>query len=734
MLAFARPCSGQVVATPMLRPGQNFGQNLQVANGPRGAVTYLYNFNGSLVTLPASPQGAGYSPQSGLQLSINIDWPGQYGYRPVDLTVRTAKPTTQEQRITVRFNAGDYSSKGRSIEVEDSFLFPRGATTASGRILVPQYQDWYMLGWRVWIDGRPDDFLAVKDASGFQLGPGATNMGVILAGTTVTQTSAYQVALQGAYSGSAVSVKPMALAELPVDWLEYSTLDVVIIPAAELITLVERHREQATGLLRWVRAGGNLWVTEAGQDWRRLATIDEALDSPAAADAPKAAEPEGADSPEALQRELAARGWRRPPTNERASEPTEAALLLSGFETGQSALALLPKIVSAPLAEAIGSYFRPPPGRHFLVRGYGLGAITAFRTGLGGSFNPAGNPLFVSLNQTLLQPRISWATRHGNQPNGFNPDFNKLLIADVGVAPVGMFQILITLFVVGIGPLNYWLLRRRNKLPMLLFTVPAAAVATTAVLFAYGLFADGFGVKVRARTLTLLDQRAGEAASWGRLSYYAGISPRGGLKIPRSQAMYPMYPEWAVGYRTWTRNLQPLRELVWANDQQLTRGWLASRTPTQYQAVSAGASNRKLELRVTARGLRVVNRLGVDVTHLAVEDHQGRVYWCENLPVDQGQLVPETDWDKVNVQIRRLFTENLPEAPVGADSGYTGAGFDFTASQSIMEGRLGAINSALVRSWGKGRYIAFTQQAIGIDLGVDGADEQASFHVVEGRW
>ena len=52
------------------------------------------------------------------------------------------------------------------------------------------------------------------------------------------------------------------------------------------------------------------------------------------------------------------------------------------------------------------------------------------------------------------------------------------------------------LFAVAIGPLNYWLLKRKNKLPMLLATVPIAAAVTTLLLFIYGIFADGFTVRI----------------------------------------------------------------------------------------------------------------------------------------------------------------------------------------------------------------------------------------------
>jgi hypothetical protein len=51
-----------------------------------------------------------------------------------------------------------------------------------------------------------------------------------------------------------------------------------------------------------------------------------------------------------------------------------------------------------------------------------------------------------------------------------------------------------------------------------------------------------------------------------------------------------------------------------------------------------------------------------------------------------------------------------------------------------MEARLEAINSPMVVGWGPRKYIAFTKQAIELDLGLDDIAEESSFHVIEGCW
>jgi hypothetical protein len=717
-----------VLALPSTLLAQNFAavpapaqpaQVVNFASGPLGQTQYLTTGNGSTVTLPVTRSGApGFSRQNGLQLSIDINWPGQYGYRPVVFKLTSKTAATADRRITIKFTSGDWvPPRGKAISVKQSFTFPAGATTASQMLLVPRFQDWQIATWRVEVDGRSDDYLGIDQMYFGNMGISQAGAGVMSLGLNPAQISASNILLQNASNGLGVNVMPMDDKPLPANWVEYSTLDVFIMPAARFEKLADDEPRQTEALLRWVRSGGNLWLTRCGNRWQRLPTIERSLGVEVRV------ESDGEVSPEVAAE---ARGWRFPPIGDRSTEPSEGALLLAEFNTGSPKAGSWSGLIAKYLPKGV------QPQRQFVVRGYGLGVVTAFRHDLNGGSMTTNNGTVNVITQSLLGPRMTWASRFANQPDQANEEFNNLLIPNVGVAPVGLFQVLITLFVIVIGPLNYWLLQRKNKLPMLLVTAPAAALATTILLFAYGMISDGFEVQARARTLTLLDQREGDVVSWGRLSYYAGIAPRNGLSVPSDQLMYPIMPLWAAG-RYGGRATGAPREMTWAKDQELTRGWLASRTPTQYQAVISRPSKKRLDLRVTDKGLQVVNRLGVDVTHLAVEDHDGRFYWCENLADGKGQVVPATDQNVLAKGVRQLFTANLPESPGGDEIRY-GGNYGLSLSQSIMEGRLEAINSPVIQSWGPGKYIAFTDRAIELDLGLDDLVEEASFHVIEGTW
>ena len=137
-----------------------------------------------------------------------------------------------------------------------------------------------------------------------------------------------------------------------------------------------------------------------------------------------------------------------------------------------------------------------------------------------------------------------WYQRHGMSLHRANDDYWNWLVPGIGRAPVGSFLILIAAFVVVIGPVNYFLLRRKRRLYLLLVTVPLGAALVTAALFAYALISDGLGIRVRVRSFTEIDQRAGRAVSWSRQSYYAGLAPSGGLTFPETAVVFPIehYP------------------------------------------------------------------------------------------------------------------------------------------------------------------------------------------------
>ena len=674
--------------------------------------------SGDNLTIPFTKMGKPtYSSQSRLQIRVDSTWAGNRGYRPVRVTVSMAKPATADTQITIDFHAGNWRNEYRAISVETDLELPQGASSVTTTLSVPQYFDWNGYGWDTWVDGVKDEQLCMAGTGFNAVSTGAVAVGSFSTG--LWNTSPTQLLISA--TGNAVESQDFNYQNLPSDWTDYTCLDVMSTTVGALELLRVSAPEKLEALLRWVRSGGNLWVSEVGQDFSELAIVERIVS--------------GGSETAPIDFDFAAARlghWRFLMLSQEGRARLKDLIRLSMEESGEeSALSSIEITVSDDPQRASDSR------RWFVARSLGMGTVVAFQSAPRRR-RPAGEDASIALQRSSLTDNLNWAGRYGNDPASGNPNFNHLLIPDVGAAPVFEFQMLITLFVIAIGPVNYWLLKRQNQLPLLLVTVPVAALAATLMLFVYGFFADGIGTRVRVRSMTMLDQNVGELASWARLSYYAGIAPSDGLRMPDDTTVYPILPTQSRNSGFGRQYVNQQRSVEWTDEQQLTRGWLGSRTPTQYLAVTARSTKKKLQFEHLHGKLKVTNLLGTNVLALVVQDSDGNLFTCDSVDTEGSAVLEPSTYVKSAAKIRRFLTENIPQLPAGYvesrrnRSRRQNSGISMT--DSLMELHFEAIVSPIAISWGDRTYVAITEAGIEVPLGLDDAMETSSFHIVRGSW
>ena len=318
------------------------------------------------------------------------------------------------------------------------------------------------------------------------------------------------------------------------NWINYVGLDVIFLSLADVDALAASRPKVWQALAEWTRAGGNLCVYGVGDDWHGLATLDRLLE--------RGVTEKDADKPY--------RGWSTPSTDlfGQGLQLGNNTLLNEDDTTGASA-PLPPGSGSArrrPRCLASPSTFRKrtsaacPAKMPFVTCQVGFGQVVGIASA---TPFPGDRRQWQWLFNTISPERWRGRFRQGLSLDFENPSFDNFLIGDVGLPPISLYRVLITLFVVLIGPLNYWFLRRHGRLHLLLFTVPAAALLATAGLLGYVFIADGLESRLRARSFTFLDQRTHQATSWARLSYYTGLAPSAGLVFPADTAVLPLEKE-----------------------------------------------------------------------------------------------------------------------------------------------------------------------------------------------
>lgn len=671
--------------------------------------------------------------RSGLNLSVDNHWVQGRGYRPVRVVINALKVANYDRTIEIHLQAGsDWRSDRHGICARQTISLPAGLASAAATILLPQFLDWQRFSWKVYVDG----FEAPELDAAPMRGPAASGghepdkphvLVVVAKKTAVGKPTAVPVAdpRQGPQNrvlfppnvaGSANELE-LGWSELPDRWLEYSCLDSVYISFQTLKLLSQGGPSTLTklkALRNWVGTGGNLYVYNVGAD--ELPQLESLfglkLDS---------SEPPGK------------RGWKTGHDantsvllEQAESAAQDAAETDAAIDTTQWGVrVVLHPQQQQPLLQRFASTF--------LWRDYRLGCLVAIAGNRPADFE-------ASLPREVpAPPRQQWIFRHGISFEQGSQDFWTMLIPDVGLAPISEFRVLITMFVIAIGPVNYWLLRRVGKLHMLLITVPVAAALVTGGLFLYAVVSDGFDTRVRVRSFTEIDQRLGEAVCWSRQSYYAGMAPSEGLNMPEDVTVYPVeFPS-----RYYSRdNMDRQRDVHWDGKQRLSRGWLDSRTPTQYLVIGARDSDKGLTFPKTAEGMRVRNLLETPVHYLLVCNPDGEFYWGESIPKDGSATLSPITEKMARGKLKPIFRQNWPRPPGVMNDG----GDVFGLSQGRYWQNYGGSFQAnrmeqLMGRWmefapppSPRSYLAIVERSPEVRLGKDDLIESASFHVVLGRW
>lgn len=190
-------------------------------------------------------------------------------------------------------------------------------------------------------------------------------------------------------------------------------------------------------------------------------------------------------------------------------------------------------------------------------------------------------------------------------------------IAGLGKAPVTVFVLVILLFAVLVGPVNFVLLRRRKKPLLALVTVPVLGFGTTFVILGYGIFHDGFGVRGVVTSWTVLDQARHEAVAVAARTLFAGLAPNE-LSMPQDSLVLS-------GRAGELRGEWPDRWHWDADRERLDGGVLPSRTVTPLLSVGEGPARQRLTVkRIGDDALEVLADGGIaPVGRMALCDLEG---------------------------------------------------------------------------------------------------------------
>jgi hypothetical protein len=642
-------------------------------------------------------------------LAIEIDsWDAHSavgGYYPVFVSISNSRGP---RRLTIELVNQAYptkSSVSRTIELAAN-------SRSRVKLSVPVMGGYFMYELRVREGSREHDKLRTSASPGnvFSGSGGPTVLTLSPVDVTPLLEATRLASGRGCNGNELRSVAP---ADLSPDWIDYTTFDLIVASVKQLEQMTATSRE---AICRWAMAGGTLVVYGAGDDRENSPVVNRLLDLP--------------------RRGPADAHWEQPRIEDRHTRAHDREKELSrvsqrrrriGFYQDQAQ-------VVTPLVQTPPRPFSGKP--HFSFRPFGLGQLVVI-----GPDNAAPGTIedWCWVMNALGPGRLVWLQRHGMTARGENPDFWNMLIPGVGKVPVSLFQASIVLFAVVIGPVNYLVLKRQRRLPMLILSAPLLALVAAMGLLGYAIASDGFAIRTRTRSVTVLDQVRGEVVSWSRISYYAGLAPSRGLQFSTETAVYPIDPE--------DRSMAP-RAIDWTQNQNLRRGWLPARTLTQLLTISHRTAEERIEIVGEPSGaVRVRNNLGVPIRKLVLCDERGALHTAGRIDRDGRATLTRETIEKVHAELRSLVQAQKAEIPKEIEDrdyelfftsrwrffGYNGDVPE--SSTSLMEQVLKSLSSdaaGLSRTLRPRTYVAIADAAPAIEYGVPGTQDEGSLFVIVG--
>ena len=701
---------------------------------------------------PCAAGGSEYSLRGhDLVLAVDSRWAGgaRGGYWPVRISVLNRGPARD---CTFRFRpvAESIPSVQKSLRLEQnasarfSLPVPLVGMGTAGELQV------LSAGGSV-LSGMSQHLVLADFATEMVLGPAT-----LVVGETRVETALLEQGIRGLLTGESAGaaggggpygsyygsgypgyapdadVQLVPARSLPTAWVDYTSLDLVVISLTDLSTLDEGRRN---ALAAWLETGGNLlvWGTDKLPDGEaslnRLLSLD--------------------------RRTAIAPSWqkatmqqRKPVEVEASESPFDAELPEVPPELAGLAPDELRKAMEA-LARLNGQFRNgetsqwnwPAEPNTFQTREVMSGLLLTFP---GDPFE--GTPHdWAWLLRTIGPDRWEWGKRQGFDARAASTGFLEFLIPDVRSVPIYAFMLLMTMFAIVIGPVNYLILWKKKQLHLLIGTIPVFAFVTSLALFGWSTVSHGFGVKARSRSLTILDQATRTQVTTSRLALFAGVSPSDGLRFSPETAVYPIWP---------TIGAFQQGSVDWTSTQHLPNGWLKSRTRTQLLTVRHREQRGRLNIgSATGDSLTVANGLEWPLRKLIVRLHDGRLFQGGSLAAGDSLALTATD----EAAFRDLRDE-LMEYPLAVPEHLRQSGLHSTLqystgpfgrhygwqqqesasalqfSSSLMERRLAPLSAASPRADAlePGSWIAVLDAPPDLEYGVEEVEESASLHVAIG--
>ncbi|WP_182867210.1 hypothetical protein [Stieleria mannarensis] len=634
--------------------------------------------------------------QAGFTMFVISERLGNEGFQPITLRFQAiGKSFTRQRRLRILFRPRTQYATKIDFQFACDVTVPQGVKTFDQPVLVPHFYRWESCSVQIIEDGRRLGKLAsklaippnVKDWGQYM------SIGIMIPRDAATSTAAWARfpdvrSIVTVLGEGPISTKDdikrlgdkqarkliddvvygwarFRLIEedaLQGSWIGYSQLDLILAPYPLLRRIEQEQPERSAEIKRWVSAGGQIWAYAAPPPAGAPPAGTQPAGAPPAGAPPAGTPPAGtppAQPPSAtlsaswlageqIDVNKAIRYTANPATSLSLREPNDlSAIQYQPWNYGSYYSNSYAYGASETTRKSV--YEDLVAAKHPMVQTIPRGKLAA---GLG--VMPYGWGRVVLIDQedpfpgsfqfwkALEMDKQRWGERNGVEYATGNDSYWAWLMSTVGQPPVTMFVILNGLFVLVMGPLLYFGLRRRGRLYLLYFLAPTLAFLTTMGLAFYAFLSDGFDNRARIRQLTWIDGRhpVSDArenqtprypiVDQSRQTYYTVVDNQRGLRFDGDAFVLPVHhSEMMNTYNYYVADdSRPGEYLIdqIGNDRRYSGDFLPTRTQVHYLVTRPGEGECPLGITLGGDAVRLTNHLSTPLSIVGVRDDKGK-YW-----------------------------------------------------------------------------------------------------------
>jgi hypothetical protein len=526
----------------------------------------------------------------------------------------------------------------------------------------------------------------------------------------------------------------MSLESLPSRWFAYEGLGQIIITYEDLKLLSKKHPGKLLAIERWVAASGRLIVMNCGD---KLEKADDALRLLG-------------DSDSKLRASRNCRYRSKQPTPEEIDAAMTATIRnqSSGInmsfngmnDMGEVDTTLLPRPQDIK-KEKLGPAIDKGIAKDMVSIDFELGQVVCLSDDASDWGKGTGDRwAIVSMFADAAKPskgdhRV--LSSDALRSFGF-PEFDE--------PPRYVFETSILLYLLVIGPLTFFVLKRKHKLNLMFVIVPIISTIFCTVILAYAIFAEGFDTRVNLFTFTELNQRTGRQSTSALAHVYSGMTPS---SYRLEGSAYGMVNAPSGGR---------VQRISWDDtSEEISGGEIRARTSHQVSSRSSGESQEKLVFVPSGDGDSVAvtvrngfQRSVVAVAFLTDDCKAGEVWLCQDIGASESKAAEKLTMGDAALILRDAIRERAPTTVLAAGTStrqrtntnainYYGSNDIESITTTTVATRLSSCwrmgESTLARflkSDANDRYFAITDSCERYKMPIPDATVQSEIHVITG--